>query len=154
MIKGYSQKPSKKQNPKDNYLKLKVALPSDISDSVVNEIFDVLGRTPFNKISVPVSTYRYYTDSSVGEDDNRVITIGYVKSFNAEEQVFSVVIFNNNKHVVEQFKNPALEVIFSEYSGKLGTITKLNIIDIADVDNTDDAAVNEEDTSAEAPAEQ
>lgn len=141
-IKGYNQKPVKKVQPKDNHLKVSYVLPEDTSESVVAELLDVLKTTKFNRISFPVSTYRYYLNSDVAPDDNRVITIGYVKNFNAEKGEFTVVIFNNNKAAIEVFTNPVLEVVFSEYNGKLGCITKLNIIDMPVSDNT--ASVNEE----------
>ena len=54
----------------------------------------------------------------------------------------TIVIFNNNKGVIETFANPTLEIVFSEYNGKLGCITKLNVIDLPVNDSDDDAVVD------------
>jgi len=142
MIKGYNQKQNKRYNPRDNQFKVGFALPDDVSQSVADEITEILSTTKFNKISFPVSTYRYYINSDVNESDTRVITIGYIKSYDAETGKFTIVIFNNNKGVIETFANPTLEIVFSEYNGKLGCITKLNVIDLPVNDSDDDAVVD------------
>ena len=130
MIKGYNQKNNKKILVKDNHLKLNFVLPEDISENAKNELLEVLKGTKFNRISIPVSTYRYYVDKNVNSDDNRVVTIGYIKNYNAEKGEFTVVVFNNNCEAICEFANPALEIVFSEYNGKLGCITKFNVIDM------------------------
>ena len=150
MIKGYNQKPAKKNYPKDNHMKLSFVLPEDASENAVNELLDVLKTTKFNRISFPVSTYRYYLDENIGNDDNRVVTIGYIKNFDAETGLFTIVIFNNNKPAIEVFKNPTLEVVFSEYNGKLGCITKFNVIDMP----TEEVPVPEDVVAEEAPVQE
>ena len=143
-IKSYKQNNKNTQTQPD-YMKLGLVLPDDISDRLADEILSVLQQTPFSRISIPVSTYRFYTDESVADNDNRVITVGYVKSYDADTRTFTVVIFNANRPLISSFENPALEVVFSEYGGKLGVITKLNVIPL------DEGEYPEE--GEEAPAE-
>ena len=73
-------------------------------------------------------------------DDNRVITIGYIKSYDAETNMFQVVIFNNAKETISKFKNPHIEVGYSSYKDKLNVITKFIIAPGED----DDATADEE----------
>lgn len=98
------------------------------SESIKNEILAVLKSTKFNKISFCLSSPRRYFDESVAADDTRIITVGYIKKYDPKNEEFTLVIFNNLREVVETFENPVVEVIFTEVNGKLGTITKLNII--------------------------
>ena len=136
-IKSYhtTQKNNRREQRPGSQLKLKVILPSDITESLSEEIFDVLVNTRFNKISIPVNTYRHYTDPNT-PDDNKVITVGFIKSYDAEEKTFNIVIFNNNIEAVGKIANPAAEIVYSEYHGKLGTITKINIVETAIDDDT------------------
>ena len=53
---------------------------------------------------------------------------GYIKKFDAENLEFTVMVFPKCKEVVDAFKNPAIEVVWTEFNDKLGVITKLNII--------------------------
>ena len=139
------KKTNKKQQ--QTYFKVGVAIPEGTSDKVVDEILDVLARTPFNNVSVPVSTYRYLIEDNIADDDNRVITVGYIKSFDYENQQFNIVIFGNHKQIIEEFPNPALELVFTEYNNKLGVITKFNVVPLEDDENV--ANVNESAAAAE-----
>lgn len=139
------KKTNKKQQ--QTYFKVGVAIPEGTSDKVVDEILDVLARTPFNNVSVPVSTYRYLIEDNIADDDNRVITVGYIKSFDYENQQFNIVIFGNHKQIIEEFPNPALELVFTEYNNKLGVITKFNVVPLEDDENVAD--VNESAAAAE-----
>lgn len=146
MIKGYNQKFNKKNHKQNNHFKVGFVLPDDISENVKAEVMEVLESTKFNKISFPISTYRYYVDSNVDTDDNRVVTVGYIKNYDVEKQLFTIVIFGNNRVPINEFDNPTLEIVFSEYNGKLGTITKINIINLEEDDDEDesDETVDEE----------
>ena len=112
-------------------IEAKLALPADISDELKEEILQVLKSTRFSKISIPLSTYRYLVDSSVKADEKpiRVTTVGYIRKFNAETNVFTVVLFNNStyKDTIESFTDPVIELGWSEFKDKLGTITKFVI---------------------------
>ena len=103
-------------------IEAKLALPADISDELKEEILQVLKATRFSKISIPLSTYRYLVDSSVKADEKpiRVTTVGYIRKFNSETNVFTVVLFNNSTYKV-------IELGCSEFKDKLGTITKFVI---------------------------
>jgi hypothetical protein len=106
----------------------KLVFCKDLSDEVYNEIIDVLKKTKFNKISFPLNTYRYLVDDSVDENDTRMLTVGYIKKFDAEKQEFTVAVYPKSYDAVSAFENPSVEVVWTEFKGKLGVITKLNIV--------------------------
>lgn len=104
------------------------------SEEVINEIVDVLKGTRFNKISVPLTSYRHLYDDSIAKDDTRISTIGYIKKFNATDKTFTVVLFTNNaKIITEKYDKEKLmiEAVFTQYKEKLGVITKLILAPIA-----------------------
>ena len=138
MARNFQNQRTRKQQPKQNFMKLGIALPYEISDSLTEEIMEVLKSVPFNKVSIPVSTYRYLVEDGIANDDNRVITTGYIKNFDPETETFTVVLFSNNREKIEKFPNPMLEIVFSEYNGKLGVITKFNIVPIEDEEIVED----------------
>jgi len=145
MARNFQNQRTRKQQPKQNFMKLGIALPYEISESLSDEIMEVLKSIPFNKVSIPVSTYRYLVEDDIAADDNRVITTGYIKGFDVDTETFTVVLFSNNREKIEKFTNPMLEIVFSEYNGKLGVITKFNIVPIEDA---------EEEETTEAPVEE
>ena len=138
MSKFNNQKPNyKKKAPnatrkQPNFMRLPIVFASDISESVINEAVEIIRETKFNKISFPVSVYRHLVDENVAADDTRTVNTGYVKTFDPESNEATVVIFNNNRATIEAFKKPALVVVLTQYNGHLGTITKLNIVDLGD----------------------
>ena len=137
----------KKVEPKknqQNYIRCGIVVPEGTSDAVMEEIFNVLRSTQFNKISIPVGTYRYLIDDSIADDDNRVITVGYIKRFDPESNMFDIAIFSNNKQTIEGFENPALELVFKEFNNKLAVITKFNIVSLPDEE--DDSAIECDDS--------
>lgn len=131
MPKNYN---TQKQN---NSIEVTLAFPADITEELRTEIMDVINTTKFNKISFPLSSYRHSHDDSIPADDTRVITVGYIKKFDRKNSVFHVVLFNNVKSLIEEFDNPIIKVDFTQYNGKLGTITKLIIIPTC-IDNESD----------------
>ena len=114
--------------PTNNYITAKLVFCKEVSDAVFDEIVDVLKKTKFNKISFPLSSYRNLFDNTVAADDTKMLTVGYIKKFDAENLEFTVMVFPKCKEVVDAFKNPAIEVVWTEFNDKLGVITKLNII--------------------------
>ena len=142
----------KKVEPKknqQNYIRCGIVVPEGTSDAVMEEIFNVLRSTQFNKISIPVGTYRYLIDDSIADDDNRVITVGYIKRYDPESNMFDIAIFSNNKQTIEEFENPALELVFKEYNNKLGVITKFNTVSLPDADAEEDDSAAECNTDEE-----
>ena len=136
-IKGYNQKYNKRNQKQNNHYKIGYVLPEDVSKGTLEEVLEILSTTKFNKISFPVSTYRYYMDGNTDMNDTRVITVGYIKNF-------------NNRLSIDEFTNPTLEVVFSEYNGSLGCITKFNIIDLPEDDEEEDTSeYDEEDPTSE-----
>lgn len=133
----------------DNVIEVPFTLTTvgDISAALADEIMDVVRSTRFHRVSIALNSYRRNHNMAASADDNRVITIGYIKSYNAETNTFQVVIFNNAKEAVEKFKNPHIEVAYSSYKDKLNVITKFIIAPEEDAveDDTvvDSDAVNE-----------
>lgn len=117
-----------KVNP--NEIKASLFLPANLNENIKNEILDVLATTKFNKISIPLGTYRFMIDSNISEDDNRICTIGYIRNYNADTKEFTVVIFSKFIDLVKGNSNVAIELQFTEYKENLGTITKFNIIPV------------------------
>lgn len=117
-----------KVNP--NEFKAPLFLPASLDENVVREIIEVLSTTKFNKISIPLGTYRYNTDTTVDVNDTRVCTIGYIRNYNQETEEFTVSVFSKFTDLVKSFNDAAIELQFTMYKEKLGTITKFNIIPV------------------------
>lgn len=118
-----------KVNP--NEIKASLCLPADLNENIVNEILDVLSKAKFNKISVPLNTYRWMTENTADKTDTRVSTIGYIRYYNAETREFSLVVFPSFIDMVKSLGDVAVELQFTEFKEKLGTITKFNLIPVA-----------------------
>ena len=91
-------------------------------------------NTQFNKISIPVASFKNIVNPE-DTDDNKNLTVGFVKSFNPETNKFKVVIFNKFKEAINNLEDSAIEITYTEKTDKsgkvsLGTIIKLNIIAI------------------------
>lgn len=117
-----------KKAPVNTNFTAKLALYRDTSDEVFNEIVDVLKKTRFNRISFPLNSYRKLFDPSLPADDARLLTVGYIKKFDAEKMEFTVAVFPKSREVVEGFGTSVIEVVWNEKDNKLTTITKLNIV--------------------------
>lgn len=118
----------KKQSAKPQNLKLTLALPDGTSENVINDILEVLSQERFDKISHPVGTYRYLLDNTIPKDDTRIITVGYIKSYDPEKEEFTVVIYGQNRDLIYGFKDPGLEIVFNTFEDALSVITKFNVI--------------------------
>ena len=118
---------NQKRIVKNTVLEVPFKTPSDISNDIYNEIMDVIETTKFDKISIPLSSYRHYYDNRVDEKDTKVFVIGYIRKFNKDDNTFTVVIFNNNAKTVTEFTNPEITVGFTQFKDKLGAITKFII---------------------------
>lgn len=130
----------------NNKIELGFYLPPEASDDLVEEVNNILASTPFSKISFPVTTYKSYVDRRVPATDNKVTVVGYIKGYNAETKMFTVIIFNANAETISKFEQPLLEVIYSEHDGKLGVITRLNIVPTESASSEDE---EKEDTIVE-----
>ena len=131
------------QQKRNNYFTLPTIVNGNPSQSILDQINSVLASTPFNKISVPINIYRKYIEQT-DPDNNKVITTGFVKKYDEDTGNMTIIVFSsNNADAIRNMINPAIEIIFSEYpdADHLGTITKLNIVDLE--------AENEEDKEEE-----
>lgn len=117
-----------------NVITAPLCLSSDITDELREEIMKVIKATRFNKISIPLGAYRYLIDKKADATDTRVVTVGYIKKYDDEHDTFSVVVFGNSKEIINSLNNLCIKVIYTEYDGKLGVITKI----IIDGENTTD----------------
>lgn len=140
-----SRRNKPESNP--NEIKTKLLVSPDFKEEVKQEILDVLAETKFNKISIPLGTYRYLVEDNVAEDDNRIITVGYIKKYNPSNQEFTVILFNNMRDIIKEMGNLTIELLCTMFGGHLGTITKFNIIpveeDVQDEDSELDECVEE-----------
>lgn len=137
MSKNTNKKQQKKPATQEQkYLELEAVITQETSDEVTDQIFKILDKTPFNKISFPLSTYRQYLEDGVPEDDTRVTTIGYIKKYDSASKKFTVIVFSNFMATIKAYENPMVEVKFIESNGKLACITKLNVVptEAAEVD--------------------
>lgn len=138
----------KKPRVNPNQLTVKLVLDSkNLNDELIDEILEVLETCQFSKISIPLGTYRNLIINDSAADDNRVSTIGYIRDYNAETQEFTVVVFNNFIDAIKSWGEVGIELQYLTYKGKLGTITKLNIIPV-----TSEIEEEEEDDDIEAVA--
>lgn len=136
------KKPVKQPKVNPNEIKVPLFLSADLDDNLVDEILDVLSNTRFNKISIPLGTYRSLIDSNVDMDDNRISTIGYIRDYDAETSVFTVIIFNNFIDLIKKFDNPAVNLMMNiRNNNSLGSITKFNIV--PEIDNKEEAKIDE-----------
>ena len=130
-MKEYNKK---KTNNNKRYNTFDIKFFKETSNNVKDEIIEVFKNTQFNKISIPVASFKSIVNPE-DTDDNKNLTVGFVKSFNPETNKFKVVIFNKFKEAINKLEDSAIEITYTEKTDKsgnvsLGTIIKLNIIAI------------------------
>lgn len=130
-MKEYNKK---KVNNNKRYNVFDIVFYKETPDDIKDEIIEVLKTTQFNKISIPVSSYKKLVNHDQ-PDDTKNLTVGFIKSFNKNNNKLKVVVFNNFKERINKLDNSAIEVIYTEKTNKsgnvsLGTIIKFNIINI------------------------
>ena len=138
--KSYNNFDKTKKQPKinPNEFKLPLYLSADLSEKVTNEIIDVLSNTKFDKVSIPLSTYKTLMDSNVDETDTRVCTIGYIRKYDSESKCFTVIVFNNFVDLIKEFGDSAIVLQFTTHKENLGTITRFNVCPVL----YDDSEIN------------
>lgn len=136
-----------KVNP--NEIKARLGISSPITEDIYAEIIDILTDTKFNKVSIPLGVYKSLIDNNVDADDTRITTVGYIKNYDADNHIFTVVIFKGLVDTIKKFENPCIDILFTETrKGTLGTITKFtirsgyNFTDPADIVLEEDDSVN------------
>lgn len=130
-MKEYNKK---KTNNNKRYNTFDIKFFKETSNNVKDEIIEVFKNTQFNKISIPVASFKNIVNPE-DTDDTKNLTVGFVKSFNPETNKFKVVIFNKFKEAINNLEDSAIEITYTEKTDKsgnvsLGTIIKLNIIAI------------------------
>ena len=130
-MKEYNKK---KTNNNKRYNTFFIKFFIETFNNVKDEIIEVFKNTQFNKISIPVASFKNIVNPE-DTDDNKNLTVGFVKSFNPETNKFKVVIFNKFKEAINNLEDSAIEITYTEKTDKsgnvsLGTIIKLNIIAI------------------------
>lgn len=127
---GYSNEVRDNKNIiKHTELFIELLIEEDTED-ILEEVYETLAITPFDKISVPVSTYKSYIDDSMDPNNNKTITVGYIRSYDDRDEVFNIVLFDKYKELAnnELHIEPFYNTIYEDGITKLGTIIKLNII--------------------------
>lgn len=130
-MKEYNKK---KTNNNKRYNTFDIKFSKETSNGIKDEIIEVFKNTQFNKISIPVASFKCIVNPEE-TDDTKNLTVGFVKSFNPETNKFKVVIFNKFKEAINNLEDSAIEITYTEKTDKsgnvsLGTIIKLNIIAI------------------------
>ena len=118
-----------KRNDSDHgYLSAGLNLPSSIPTKIKNEILEIISTTKFEKISFALSAYRKLIDPKAADNDERINTVGFIKDYNPDTNIFRVGLFMGSKEIVQKFVNPIITPIYSVTNkGELGVITKLII---------------------------
>ena len=129
---------NKKKNRPNNVLEVPL-FTGNMDADTEKAILEVLENTRFAQISFPISAYKYQIDSNTDPDDNRTITAGYIRKYDAETKKFTVVIFNKLSEIIMAFKEPTMDVSFTQYKGSFGTITRLVVADAYEEAEEDDS---------------
>ena len=127
---NFNKKVTRQPRVNPNEIKAPLYLPADLNENIVNEITTVLTETKFNKISIPLGTYRCIIDSNVDADDARVCTIGYIRKYDAETKEFTLTLFNKFTDLIKSQGDVVVELQFTTFKEALGSITKFNIVPV------------------------
>lgn len=147
---------------KSNIIKHKKTMPAVVkaplvipySKEITEEIKSVIDGVRFNKIGFPLSAYRYMVDDTVSEDDERIITIGFIKFYNNKSNEFTLSIFAQYAGIISKIdENPAVVPQITSRNNKLGTIVKFILANIDEEEYEEDDDYEEVDTSEEAVEE-
>ena len=120
------------------------------------EILDIIEQTPFNKIQLPLYCNRFITE---GGDKNRYVTVGNILNYNKDKKSFKVIIHKQFKDVIEKCLDGydraelVAAVQYSEYNGKLNTITKICIDIFNYSDDEELTEVDDDELDALEPAD-
>lgn len=116
-----------KKNNEPLTMTLDARISTEVSEKACEEILKTLEATPFAQLSYPVNAYRRQIEANVAEDDDRVVTVGYVSGYNPETREFSVVVFKNSRSVIETLVNPVMEIAPDIHDGTFIRVVKFNI---------------------------
>lgn len=143
----YEQKAPRQPRVNPNEVKAKLIFDEGVSDNIAKEILDVLAKMRFDKISIPIGTYRYNLGEDVAEGDNRISTIGYIRRYDSESEEFTVIIFSNFIDIVKDMGDIAVDLTFltNKAGDRLGTITKFVIVPICYECDCENCTCDEED---------
>lgn len=123
---SYVNKRFEKKSKQPSGITVPLYLPDEgMSEELIDEICGVLAAAPFNKLSTPL--YAFRADLGQEAPAGRTVTVGYIKRFDDKEGTFVVQIFSGMVDAVTAIKNLVVIPQFSQYDGKLGTITRLVI---------------------------
>ena len=138
MFKSFTNQRNAKsydRTPQQIIIDLPIALPSNIPIDVEKQIFDIIMRTPFALLSMPLTGYSRVVTPDSGRDRkqqkaDKTSNIGFVKDFNPATNKFRVLIFDRFAKIVQAFIKPAVEIIYVDSYNGLTRISKFNVIDI------------------------
>jgi hypothetical protein len=113
-----------------NVMTMKINFSDDTPDIIKDGIEDILLKTPFTSISIPISTYKNNIDPNE-TNDKLISTIGYIidcKKVDNDIQM-SFIVYNNVKEAIEKFANPSIELVYNtKPDGSLKTIIKILVV--------------------------
>ena len=136
----FNEKKNFKQNKVDN-IEIKaplVFLEEVYGDKISNEIINVLKEVKFDKISIPVGTYKNLFDPNLDENDTRVFTVGYIRGYDPEELEFTVVVYGKFAEDIKSLGTVGMDLKISSYKDYLGSINKFILVPIVILDADDE----------------
>lgn len=113
MIRSFRDRDRKVARKQRGVLTLKAVYSNDISEKVHEKILDVITKIPFDGYTVPVTAFRELIFRN-DRDPQKIVTAGYVRSFNPATEEFEVFIVNRFIESIERIKNLAIDVVYDD----------------------------------------
>lgn len=99
-------------------------------------LIDILNIIPFDKISIPVFVHR----SFIEEDGKGYINVGYVKSYDSDNEIFNVVIKDTCKQIIDDLGESVIYTrVAVDNNGNVKNIIGIDIIPVYDDEDLDEA---------------
>ena len=89
-------------------------------------LIEILANVQFDKISIPVYAYK---DQILGEDKKGTMIVGFVNSFEPEEELFNITIYGNYVEKISKFVDAIIfaRLVSDNETGEVKTILGLDI---------------------------
>lgn len=89
-------------------------------------LLDILEVLPFDKVSIPVYTYK---NLMFDKNSKGTMVVGYIKSYDAKEETFDVVIYGNYVETIGDFSDAIIfpRVFINEETGEVRSIIGLDV---------------------------
>ena len=111
-------------------------------------LIEILANVQFDKISIPVYAYK---DLILGDDKKGTMIVGFVNSFDPQEELFNITIFGNYVEKVSKFEDAIIfaRLVSDNETGEVKTILGLDVCPIMKYDYLYDEVEETEETEEE-----